>query len=430
MKKSKFIKSALILMIGGLFTKLLGMVIRILTSRILGKVGIGIYSLINPTFMLFIALSQLGFPVAISKLVAEEKRSNKKLVLGLIPISIFLNILLMIVLYFISPLLSKYLLHEERCTHALICIGFVLPFISISSILRGYFFGKEKMLIHVFSNLMEDIVRIALILIFLPLFLNVSIEAAVAFLVFSNIASELSSIIIFLTFLPKNSQIEKKDFILDSKNRKDVFSIGIPLTGSRLIGNIGAFLEPIIITSILLHVGYSSSYIVEEYGILNGFVMPILLLPSFFTTAISQAMVPSISKSYVDGKKEYVLKKIKQGIFLSLCVGIPITIFLFINPSFLLNLLYHTNEGSLYLKVLTPIFLLQYIQSPMSSSLQAMGKATISMKATLLGTTVRILCLFIFSFFKIGLWPFVIAISASIFLTSLYEAKSLRRVLS
>ncbi len=429
MKKNKFIKSAVILMIGGLFTKLLGMIIRILTSRILGKTGIGIYSLISPTFMLFIALSQLGFPVAISKLVAEQKRNNKKLILGLIPISLIINLLLMGLLFFISPILSKYLLHEQRCTYALICIGFVLPFISISSILRGYFFGKERMFIHVFSNLMEDVVRIILILIFLPMFLNISLESAIAFLVFSNIASELTSIIIFLIFLPKNQSLEKKDFILDSKNRKDVFSIGIPLTSSRLIGNIGAFLEPVIITSVLIKVGYESSFIVEEYGVLNGFVMPVLLLPSFFTMAISQAMVPAISKSYVDGKKEYVLKKIKQGIILSLSVGIPITIFLFINPSFLLEFLYQTNEGSVYLQVLAPIFLLQYIQSPMSSSLQAIGKAIISMKATLLGTTTRILCLLIFSFFKIGLWPLVIAISASIFLTSLYEAKALKKIL-
>jgi stage V sporulation protein B len=145
--------------------------------------------------------------------------------------------------------------------------------------------------------------------------------------------------------------------------------------------------------------------------------------------AISQALIPSISKSYAEGNKKYVTHKIKQGIILSLCVGIPMTIFLVIKPTFLLEFLYHTKEGSLYLQVLAPIFLVQYIQSPMSSSLQAIGKATVSMKATLLGTTIRTLCLLIFLNFKIGLWPFVIAISASIILTSLYEAKSLKKLL-
>lgn len=430
MKKNKFIKSALILMIGGFFTKLLGMAIRILTSRILGKVGIGLYSLVMPTFMLFIALCQLGFPIAISKLVAEENRNNKKLVLGLIPISLILNFILMIILFLIAPILSKYLLHEKRCMYAIMAIGTVLPFISISSILRGYFFGKEKMLIHVFSNIMEDVVRLVLIIIFLPLILNVSLELSIAFLIFSNVASELTSILIFLFFLPKNQNIRKKDFILDKQNRHDVFSIGLPLTGSRLIGNIGSFLEPIIMTSILISVGYSNQYIIEEYGILNGFVMPILLLPSFFTTAISQAMVPSISKSFVEKDRIYVSKKIKQGIYLSLAVGVPITILFLINPTIFLKFLYQTSEGSLYLKVLSPIFLLQYIQSPMSSSLQAMGKASISMKATLIGTILKLTSLAIFSFLKIGLWSFVISISMSIIVTSLYEARCLKKILN
>ena len=92
MKKSKFIKSTIILLIGGLFTKLLGMIIRIFMSRSLGSEGMGIYMLIMPTFSLFIALAQLGFPVAISKLVAEETKNNKNLVFSIIPISIFINI--------------------------------------------------------------------------------------------------------------------------------------------------------------------------------------------------------------------------------------------------------------------------------------------------------------------------------------------------
>ena len=53
--KSKFVKSTLILVIGGMFTKLLGMLIKIVMTRLLGTEGIGIYMLIMPTFSLFIS---------------------------------------------------------------------------------------------------------------------------------------------------------------------------------------------------------------------------------------------------------------------------------------------------------------------------------------------------------------------------------------
>ena len=79
MKKEKFIVSTLILMIGGFLTKLLGMIIKMVMSRLMGSEGIGLYMLVLPTFTLFIALGQFGLPVALSKLVAEDKKNNKKL---------------------------------------------------------------------------------------------------------------------------------------------------------------------------------------------------------------------------------------------------------------------------------------------------------------------------------------------------------------
>ena len=56
--KSKFVKSTIILMIGGLITKILGMVIKIITNRLIGTEGLGVYMLITPTFMLLIAIAQ------------------------------------------------------------------------------------------------------------------------------------------------------------------------------------------------------------------------------------------------------------------------------------------------------------------------------------------------------------------------------------
>lgn len=428
MKKSKFIKSTLILILGGAITKILGMAIRIISSRILGKVGIGIYSLLSPTFMLLITLSQLGFPTAISKLVAEDKRRPKKLVLGLIPISLCLNGILLVSLIFLAPVLSKYLLHEEMCKYPIICMALVLPFISISSILRGYFFGKERMFPHVLSNIMEDIVRIIILITVLPLFVKQSIVAGVCFFVFSNLFSELSSIFIFLLFLPKGN-IKHQDFKPEKNNLKSIFSLSIPLTSSRIIGNIGYFLEPIILTSILLHVGYTNEFIIGEYGIINGFVMPILMLPSFFTGAVSQALVPVISKSYANGYKKIARKKVHQAIFISSFIGIIFTTILMIKPDLLLSFMYHTTEGSNYLRIMAPIFMIQYLQGPISSSLQAMGKAKISMIATMIGTSIRLISLCIFCFFKIGLYPIIIATSLSILITTIYEAKKLHTFL-
>ena len=113
----------------------------------------------------------------------------------------------------------------------------------------------------------------------------------------------------------------------------------------------------------------------------------------------------------------------------SLLIGIPATIIFELFPDTLLNLLFNTNKGINYIKVIAPICLLHYVQSPISSSLQAMNKAKISMTGTLIGMILRTISLFIFSFLKIGLWGLIIATSINIVFVTLFDYYNVKKVL-
>ncbi len=421
MKKNKFVVATLILIIGGFITKILSMVIKIVMTRLVGTEGIGLYMLVNPTFMLFIAICTLGMPTAISKLVSEDKRNNKKLVFSAVLIAIIINILIMLTILISGRFIANNLLHEPRSYYSIIAIGLVLPFISISSILRGYFFGKQKMIPHVVSNITEDITRLISIILFTPLFLMKGLEYAVSFLILSNIISELTSIIILFFFLPKNFKLNKNDITPNLSNIKDILEISLPTTGSRLIGTIGAFFEPIILTFFLLKTGFTNQYILTEYGVLNGYVMPLILLPSFFTGAISQALLPIVSQGYSNKKYEYVRNKIKQALFFSLLIGIPATLIFTFIPEIPLKLIFNTNEGINYIKVLAPICLLHYIQAPLTSTLQAIGKSHTAMFGTLVGMILRTVCLIVCCNMGLGLWSLVIASSVNIIYVTIHH---------
>ena len=421
MKKNKFVVATIILIIGGFITKILSMVIKIVMTRLVGTEGIGLYMLVNPTFMLFIAICTLGMPTAISKLVSEDKRNNKKLVFSAVLITIIINILIMLTILISGRFIANNLLHEPRSYYSIIAIGLVLPFISISSILRGYFFGKQKMIPHVVSNITEDITRLISIILFTPLFLMKGLEYAVSFLILSNIISELTSIIILFFFLPKNFKLNKNDITPNLSNIKDILEISLPTTVSRLIGTIGAFFEPIILTFFLLKTGFTNQYILTEYGVLNGYVMPLILLPSFFTGAISQALLPIVSQGYSNKKYEYVRNKIKQALFFSLLIGIPATLIFTFIPEIPLKLIFNTNEGINYIKVLAPICLLHYIQAPLTSTLQAIGKSHTAMFGTLVGMILRTVCLIVCCNMGLGLWSLVIASSVNIIYVTIHH---------
>ena len=416
--KEKFLKSTIILTIGSIFTKLLGIIIRMSLVRTTNTETINLYMLILPTFSLMMALSQLGFSTRISQLVSENRYQNKKILFSILPISFLINLLLTIFLIISSSFIANNLLHNEKAYLPILAISLVLPFDSLSSILRGFFFGKEQMFPHIISQLIEQIVRLILIIIIIPSLTSISTIHATIGLVLVNTISELAAALILLFFLPKNFSIQKKDLKPNYQYIKDILAISLPNTTTRIIGTIGYFLEPIILTHTLNLVGYTNNYIIEEYGIINAFIMPILLLPSFFTNAISNAMLPIVSREYIHNNINYIKRKLNQTILYSLLIGLPISILIFIFPHFFLNFFYKTSNGIGYLRFLLPFFTIYYIEIPLSLFLQAINRSKVMMFDNIIGIILKTILLFLLSYLKIGLYSLIIAIIFNIIIVT------------
>ena len=427
MRKNKFIKSTIILLIGGFLTKILGMFLKIILTRNIGTKTLGLYMLIMPTFNLFITLSQGGFPVSISKLVSEDKGNNKKIVFSSIFMSLILTFILMILVIFISPFIAS-MLHNYDLKMPIMCIGLTLPFISISSIVRGYFFGKENMIPHVVSNTFEQLLRIVIYIMILPIIIKYGEIFTINFIILTNILSETLSIVILYFFLPKKIKINKEYIKPDVAVMKDVLNISIPTTGSRVIGTIGYFFEPIILTTFLLMNGYTNNFITDEYGILTGYVMPLLLMPSFFSMAISQATIPVISNGYANNKIDYIKRKIKQSLSISFIIGLVFTIFLMLFPDYCMKFIYNTKEGVNYIRVLAPFFLLYYIQGPLVAVMQALNKAKDAFNSTLIGIIIKTILMILLSYMHIGIYTLIIPTIINIIYVTVFNIVKVRKI--
>ena len=429
MKKETFIKSTIILMVGGLLTKFLGILIKVIMTRNTTLDVISLYMLVMPTFSLMMAISQLGFSTGISKVVSEKKTSSKKILFSILPISLFINILLTIFLILTSHFISFTLLKNENAYLPILAISLVLPFDSLSSILRGFFFGKEKMIPHVTSNISEQIIRLLFMIFLLPTITKKGLVFTTTSLILINVLSELISSLVLIFFLPKTFKIEKKDLKPSLNSSKYVLATALPTTATRIIGTISFFFEPIILTYALTLNGYSTSFIVTQYGVINGFVMPILLLPGFFTNAISNALLPVIAREYAKKNYSYIKRKLKQAIFYSLLIGVPATIIIIIYPEFFLNLLFKSAHGAEYIKKIAFIFILYYLEAPLSSFLQATNRAKHVMYDNFIGILFKTIFLFILSFIPgIGLYSLLISSGINILITTIRHLLHIKKL--
>lgn len=428
-KNSAFIKSTIILLLGGTLTKILGFILKIIITRKIGTEGIALYSLLSPTMSLLTVLAIFSYPTAISKIISEKNSSPKKLLISIIPISIIINIALIVLVILFAPILSNNLLKEPRLYYPIICLAFTLPFVSISSIIKGYFWGKQNMFPYMLSNFLEQVTRFILISFFIADIASKSLTKAICFILFINIIGEIISQLVMIKYFPK-TKINKNDIKINQNEIKNVMQITIPSTSSKIIGSISYFLEPIILTNMLLYFGYSKEYILYEYGVLNAYALSLLLMPQFFTQNMSSALVPELSKYYSQGNKEMCKKRIKQIVLVSFLIGLLSTVIIVSYPNFFLNALFSTTEGIDYIKIIAPFTILFYIEYPLINALQALGEAKKAMYAGIIGSIIRLLSIIVFSALKIGMYTLVLSIITTLIYSTISYYKIIKKVLN
>lgn len=431
MTKQTFLQGALILIIAGMITRFLGFINRIVVARLIGEEGMGLYMMALPTLFLIITLTQFGLPVAIAKRVAEADAVNdqlkiKKILVVSLVITFSISIILSIVTFFGAPTIAKTLLTDERTLYPLLVITPIIPIVAVSTVLRGYFQGKHNMKPQSYAQVIEQIVRIIFVYIFINLLLPYGIEIAAAGAMLSVVIGEFVSVC-FMMYQFNFKRIKRVRLTLFHKPKETIhslFSIALPSTGSRLIGSISNFLEPILVSQALAIAGISSIAATKQYGELAGYVIPLLFLPTFITHSLAIALIPSIAEAGAKNNHSAIHYRIHQAIRISFASGALATIVLVLFAKQILFYMYGSSNASDLLMLMAPFYILLYIQAPLQAALQAMDLAKESMWNNLIGALVKLVIIFVLgSNPNFGMQGVAIALSTAVLLvTSLHLA--------
>ena len=299
-----------------------------------------------PTYSLLLTLSSFNIQLAISKEISSGKRP-KTVISNSLLIMTILNIALITITLIFRKTIAIHLLHNKNLILPLITLTLTLPFISLGYIIKGYFYGKQNVTPHMLTNITEQIIKLILIIIILPKFHNTNPSIQITIFIALNIITELSSCIIMYLFLPKTINLKNTLSYINKQETYTILSLTLPSTSGRLIANIGYFLEPIILTYTLLKTNYTNNYITTNYGIYNTYAIQVLLIPSFFISAISSSIIPEVSKLYKQNNIKTLKKRIIESIILSLIIGITFTTIIYLFHKPILTLLFNTTKQNI-----------------------------------------------------------------------------------
>lgn len=409
MTNNRFIKNTFFLILGGMITKILGFIIKILYTRYLKSDGVSLITLVFPTYTLLLTISSFALPLAITKLIAEHRERKSKIIFSSFWIAGIINILLISTTLLFSNFLATNILHEPRCAILIKILCFTLPFVATTSIIKAYFFGIENIKPVIYSNVFEEVVKLIMVLIYLPKFMVKGTMYGVTFYLFINFTCEVISFFTLSFFLPKKIKLKNLSYKYDQKCINELTKISVPTLGGKLIGSIGYFFEPIILTNLLLFKKYDATYIRLNYGYYQGYAIAILTIPSFFLTALSSNIIPTISKLKSNNNYVKIKSLIKKILFLVFMCGIVYSATLLFFGKNIMYILYKNIHGYRYLKILLPFFILFYLEGPMLSILQSLDQEKNVFKITTIGIIIKYLFLSVFILLDFGFTSLVIS---------------------
>lgn len=399
MLKKKIIKATLSLLFVGLITKILSTIGRVVTARTIGQESMGIFMMVMPAAIFFINIIQLSLPTCINKLIAEKPEKAKNIIITSSIIALIVNSLFMITIIAFAPFIANNILKNEKTLLAIDALALLIPLISLGGLIKGYYTGIGKIEITAYSQISEEIARIAFIVLFGGYFVKggemYGAYGAILSLCMGEVFSLTHMIVSLKNLKSKTKQLFKGIINEENLDTKNILSMSLPLTGGRLIGSIAYMLEPIIITNVLLKTGMTNDAITLEYGILSGYAMPLLLMPGFFANAYGRVLLQPMTSAIAKNNKKEARKLFLSISLVSLITGAFFSLILFIFPSQLMTILYKSSDGYKYVRFFAIPFILYYLESPFVSALTALNKTKQILFYDVLTSAIRIGLLFI-----------------------------------
>ena len=347
MKKNSFVQGAFIATLGIVITKVLGILYVIPFYAIIGEKGGALYGYAYTLYLVFMAISSAGIPLAISKLISEYQTlgyydaKQRAFKIGK-QISITLGVICFFILFAFAPQLATAILGDLQGGNTIADVTFVIRVIStaiivvpILSVYRGYFEGHKFITPTAISQVVEQIVRVLIIVIgsFLTLrVFHLSLTTAVGVAVF---AATIGSLVSYFYLIEKRFKNKKKftQKELDTKEPK--------ITNKEIFNKIIIYAFPLVMIDIFksLYSMVDSVTVVKTLGIIYGTqtaeaIMSVLstwgakfnMIIISISTGMLVSLTPNLTAASVVGNKKEVHRKINQSFQMLLFLTVPMTV--------------------------------------------------------------------------------------------------------
>ena len=440
MKKSGFIEGTVIATSAIVITKILGMLYVIPFYAMIGIQGSALYAYAYNIYVIFLDISSAGLPVAISKIIKEYNtlgmmdakvrayRLGKKII-NIVSVAAF------IILFIFAEAIATLILGDLQggntisdVAFVIRCVSFavlVIPFLSVS---KGYLQGHNIINVSSLSQVIEQVVRITVILGGSYIALNVlhlSLTTSVGIAVFGAFAGGLAAIMYILFNMRKHKKElsltddVKKDKISDKAIIKKLISYAVPFIIIDVGVSVYNFVDMVLISRTMSGLGFDAATTEFITSSVSAWAGKISMVVNSIAMGLTVSLIPNIVEAFTLKKWKLVESRLNKALQIILVTCIPMALGISLLATPIWSVFYGTEEltlGGLVLAVYIFVSLFFNLYMVTSSTLQSLNKFKAVYFTTLLGyiTNAVLDVPFMLICNALGLEPFIGAIIASI----------------
>lgn len=446
----QLMKGTFVLALAAFLSKLLGVIYKIPYQNITQDMGFYVYEQVYPIYMILLTLATAGVPVAISKLVAErlayQDHTGARKVFKAATLLLTLTGFLFFSALFLGAPLVAAILYDPQLTLAIQSVSFALLVVPVMAAIRGYFQGHQNMVPTAVSQVVEQIVRVATILWLSYWLISNQYDAyhAGAGAVFGAFTGAVAALVVLLIYWRKNKRSEAAATVEQPASEagekvpsyqavgywtiiRKIVAYAVPISLGALVLPLFQLMDSLTIPHILTLSGWEHELAKNERGVYaRGH--PLVQFAAFFATALSLALVPSISEAKAQNKVRQIVSRTQVALKVTFLVGLGAAVGLAVLARPINVMFYITDAGSTTISVLAFVTIFSTLSMTSGAVLQGMGYVTLPARHLFIGVGVKsILNIALLPFF--GITGAALASVAGYFTAASLNIRTLRRML-
>lgn len=333
---NQFLKGAMVLTVAALVTKILSAVYRVPFQNIVGDIGFYIYQQVYPFYGIAIALSTYGFPVIISKLVAEKIENEdvegaKNVVVTSFMFLCIVGLSWFLIVYFGAGVIAGWM-GDPLLKPLIQVISLSFLLLAPLSVLRGYYQGKEDMVPTAVSQVTEQTIRVATILVFSTILVSQGYSLYIAGngALFGSITGGLGGLLVLLFIVTARRErlFSRKSLRLSPDYLHIWLRLlmnGTAICVSAMLLVLLQFVDSLNVYSLLASSGMDKELGKTWKGIYDR-GQPFVQLGTVVATSISLTIVPLVTSAYLKKKENLIREYSQLSLKISITIGFAATL--------------------------------------------------------------------------------------------------------